>query len=197
MKKFLSAILAMTLLVVMAVPVCAEGAITTLPDSSSTKDVTATYDKATVNAPATVYYVTVAWSEVSNTIKFTEGTKAYKWNGNTMYYEEDAFNSVADAWTGAAEYNVTVTNQSNGTVNASAAWASANGITVDATVGPDVAPTTAAVDGSKNEIDFSDTTTQGTAQTGTINVKIQTPTAGTITENATIGTITVTITAGA
>lgn len=194
MKKVLSMILALTLIVALAVPAFA--ADTLAPNAgASDQDVTATYDKAVVADPATVYYVTVAWTEVSNTIKFTEGTKAYKWNGTTMYYEEDAANSIADAWSGTAEYNITVTNQSNGTVNASAAWAAASGITVDATVGAAVAPTTAAVSGG-TAIEFSDTTTQGTAQTGTINVQVATPTAGTISADSTIGTITVTITSG-
>lgn len=110
-----------------------------------------------------------------------------------MKYEADTAHDVQDKWEGTAEYNVTVTNQSNGTVHAEAAWAAASGITATATVGTAVNPTTAAVkDGSA--IAFNDTTTQGTAQSGTINVKIGTPSAGTITESSnTIGTITVTI----
>lgn len=195
MKKILSMILVLAM--IFALGATAFALDTTVGDTA--KDVTADYATATAPVPGTVYYVTIAWAQDSNTIKYTAGATAYKWSGSSMYYVEDTEHNVEPAWSGEAQYTVTVTNQSNASITATAAWADKNGvISTCAFTGNNATLTTAAVydvGGVATAIPTNNTTQVGTAQPADIVANISGMTGAIAAADTVIGTITVTIAA--
>lgn len=189
MKKFLCAILAMTLLVVMAVPVCAAEIDPEV--GSKTQDVTADYTAPTDTDAGKVYYFTISWVPGTNNLAYEGKQATYTWDGETMKYTEtvDSFKG----WTGSAGYTVTVTNQSNDTITAATAATNTYNLTLTA---PD--STTKTVENAAKGIAFTDTSTKGTAQTASFTytyTAVDTANAPTEASDATItvGTITVTV----
>lgn len=120
MKKALSMILVLTMVLALALPAMAvEGdPITTAPTESS-KDVTATYTKESHTAkPGDVLYFTITWTAntTATALAYTGEQATYTWNGAEMrYYKNDKDSDyVAAGWNdGTAGYTITVSNQSN------------------------------------------------------------------------------------
>jgi len=189
MKKTLSIILALAMVLALSVSALA---VDLVPNSgASSQNVTASYTAHTDAPVATAYYVTIAWVANNNDIAYSEGVTTYVWDAaNTKF---DAGTLTGKGWTGTAQYTITVTNQSNDAIAASASWAPAAGITCAATVGSDLALNRADVDGS-NAVLTPAADLAGNAQSDTITVDVATPTAGTIAaDGALVGTITVAI----
>lgn len=119
MKKALSMILVLTMVLALALPAMAAEETVTPASGESSKNVTADFTGKTEKAN-TVYYVTITWdANNSNSLKYTGKQGVYTWDGKTMKYTEDTTQTKAAKWEGTATYKVTVSNQSNAAVTAS------------------------------------------------------------------------------
>lgn len=118
MKKALSMILVLTMVLALALPAMAAETIEPSEGASST-DVKATYKAPQDKISGNVYTATIAWQAAEVTgeaLTFTGATTAYVWNPDKMQYEQKdnvKGTSAAAKWTGSAGYVVTVTNKSN------------------------------------------------------------------------------------
>ena len=116
MKKALSMILVLTMVLALALPAMAVDDITTTGDTS--KNVTAIYKGPENKISGKIYTVEIKW-ESQNTEKalsYTGATTAYVWTPEKMQYvasDKTSDGSVAAAWDGSAKVKVTVTNKSN------------------------------------------------------------------------------------
>ena len=119
MKKALSMILVLTMVLALALPAMAAETEIKPTEGASSTDVKATYNAPKDKISGKIYTATISWeaAEVTgNALTFTGATTAYVWNPATMKYEQKtdvAGVSVAAKWTGSAGYKVTVTNKSN------------------------------------------------------------------------------------
>lgn len=122
MKKALSMILVLTMVLALALPAMAD-TIETWPagatSEESTQNVTATYTKESHTAkPGDVLYFTITWTAntTGTALAYTGEQATYTWNGAEMrYYKNDKDSDyVAAGWNdGTAGYTITVSNQSN------------------------------------------------------------------------------------
>lgn len=172
MKKIMSLILALAMVMGLAVTAFAADGITNGGTDSS--DVKGTYSsKATV----TVYSVDIIWEGLSFTYN---GAFEGNWNPQTHVYE----NSTVAGWA-AGNGSITVTNHSNTAITATPSYTAKAGYE---SAGMNFSNTALQVATADNGVDGA----AGSAVVGTITV---TPT-GSLpegTEGATIGTITITI----
>lgn len=117
MKKALSMILVLTMVLALALPaMAAETDIT--PTSGNTQDVTATYTAPKNVISGKIYTVEIKWESqtTDKALSYTGATTAYVWTPEKMQYVESdktSDGSVAAAWDGSAKVKVTVTNKSN------------------------------------------------------------------------------------
>lgn len=186
MKRTISILLALVMVLALSIAAFADYT----PNGNTEQAVTATYNAGTADAPGTVYYVTVAWTQDNNSLTYTDGTAAYRWDPNTLTYVSADEGGTAAGWTGTAQYTVTVTNRSNAAVVAEAGWNANEGITVDCSYEEG---NTVTLDSAADGVTPGNEGT-GEETTGSITAKIGTPTAGAIDEGSTtIGTLTVTI----
>ena len=135
MKKTISIMLALVLVLALAIPAFAVEPTT----GEKSQEVTATYVAAVDGGtPGTVYNVTITWTQnETHDLTYNGGSQAtYKWNADTLKYEVSDGTNTEAGWSGSTGYKVTVTNRSNAnvTVNVSAEanyglTASANGAT--------------------------------------------------------------------
>lgn len=120
MKKALSMILVMTMVLALALPAMAADGdpITTAPTESS-KDVTASYAAPSHEADkAEVLYFTITWTSTAvtgdNALAYTGEQATYHWDGENMKYTKNTDGHVNAGWNdGTAGYTITVSNQSN------------------------------------------------------------------------------------
>ena len=120
MKKALSMILVLTMVLALALPaMAAEGdPITTAPTESS-KDVTASYTAPSHKADnAEVLYFTITWTPTATSgdaaLAYTGEQATYHWDGENMKYTQNTEGHVEAGWNdGTAGYTITVSNQSN------------------------------------------------------------------------------------
>lgn len=118
MKKALSMILVLTMVLALALPAMAVETIEPSEGASST-DVKATYKAPQDKISGNVYTATIAWQAAEVTgeaLTFTGATTAYVWSPDKMQYEQKdnvEGTSAAAKWNGSAGYKVTVTNKSN------------------------------------------------------------------------------------
>ena len=122
MKKALSMILVLTMVLALALPAMAEEIIVTWPSDAnskvSTQNVTATYTKEShTETKGDVLYFTITWTPAATqTLKYTGEQATYTWNGANMSYNKNtdtADGYVAAGWYGSTGYTVEVKNQSN------------------------------------------------------------------------------------
>lgn len=120
MKKALSMILVLTMVLALALPAMAADGdpITTAPTESS-KDVTASYTAPSHKADqAEVLYFTITWTPTDTSgdgaLAYTGEQATYHWDGETMKYVQNKEGHVNAGWNkGTAGYTITVSNQSN------------------------------------------------------------------------------------
>lgn len=195
MKKYFSLILALVLMFALAVPAFADDV---QPGGNSEKDVTAEYTAPTDTADETVYRITIAWepkTEANNALSYTGKQSTYTWNADSLVYDETI--NTAAGWSGAAGYEVTITNYSNAAVEAELSATNTYGLTLEKPAAETKTLGSAAV-ANGEKIDFTDTTTKGTAQSETFtytykaNSSATAPT-GDADATVTIGRITVTV----
>ena len=122
MKKALSMILVLTMVLALALPAMAEEITETWPagatSKESTQNVTATYTKEShTETTGDVLYFTIAWTESeTKTLEYTGEQATYTWNGKDMVYKKNTDDQgyKAAGWNdGTVGYTITVTNQSN------------------------------------------------------------------------------------
>lgn len=119
MKKALSMILVLTMVLALALPAMAADGdpITTAPTTDS-KNVTASYagEKHTVKT-GDVLYFTITWTPAeTQDLKYTGEQATYTWDGATMTYVQNkgvGDNYVAEGWYGSTGYTIEVKNRSN------------------------------------------------------------------------------------
>lgn len=130
MKKIISALLAMVLLLSLSVTAFATENKYSNPKEEGTNqfvnagttdsaNVEATYAKPADVVP-TIYYVTVAWQQ-TGAITYTDAQDTYTWKPGSMTYEKTS--ATAQGWTVEENANikVTVTNKSNAGITAECA----------------------------------------------------------------------------
>lgn len=128
MKKIMSLVLALALVLSMGVTVFAAGnsGSTTVTDPADTEhnsesiDVTAGYTAPTYSTGATVYHVVVAW-EKTGTITYAGNQYYYDWkvDENNFGYVKDDTKSTNAGWkVDNATVAITVTNKSNAAITA-------------------------------------------------------------------------------
>ena len=203
MKKIMSLVLALALVLSMGVTVFAAGnsGSTTVTDPTDTEhnsesiDVTAGYTAPSYTVEKTVYHVVVAWSQ-TGTITYTGDQFTYTWNpGEGDYGRYDQTGEAAHWTVNDAKVAITVTNKSNAAITATCAEPTEEtGITVTGKY-DDVSNGKLVLDSAAPSADKLPGTVDGTKQEATATYTI-TDVDGTITGAGTIATINVTITAG-
>lgn len=180
MKKVISLILALALVMGMGVTVCADEI-----DGNTSMDVDAKYEGLKENSAGTVYSVNITWDSKPS-LTYSEGSKTYKWNPNTLKYDEDTASRVDAEWKSDA-FQVTVTNKSNAKIRVSASYSDKanDGVTTEMEWTKQTATLNSAAPDSY--------TGTGKVQTDTLSGTVKV-TAGTISSAVNgVGTITITI----
>lgn len=191
MKKLLSMILALAMVLALSTTVFAANLETGEINGERDAEVKANYQAA--GEPSfsdeKVYYVKVAW-EQSGTLKYSEGSTTYKWNAKQNKYEKDDATSTMPGWNiESAKVTVTVTNQSNATVTAAASVTNKDGFTVTGSFDNESVTLSSAAPEAPSATNLS-----GTEQKKTMVYTI-TAVTGTISSSDTaIATLTITLT---
>lgn len=120
MKKIMSLVLALALVLSMGVTVFAKDVTVgndadTIPENSNTVNVTANYVPGENVSAGTKYLVNVSWT-VSGNLTYKDKTKTYTWDTGNMQYELTD-TAEAGAWSGSATVDLTVTNKSNADIS--------------------------------------------------------------------------------
>ena len=207
MKKIMSLVLALALVLSMGVTVFAtgeSGSITVTDptdpaNNSKNIDVTAGYTAPIYKSAGTVYHVVIGWKQ-SGTITYTGAKNVYKWtvsdNDNGKYVKDETESKEAGWNVSGAAVAITVTNKSNAAITATcAAPKEETGITVTGSYDADSNGKLVLESAAPAESELP-TTLNGTERTATATYTI-TDVKGSINgDKATIATISVTITAG-
>lgn len=191
MKKLLSMILALAMVLALSTTVFAADLQTSEIKGQQSTDVKANYQAAgePTFSDAKVYYVKVEWKQ-EGTLKYSEGSTTYKWNAEQNKYEVDDTVTTGAGWTVEnAKVTVTVTNQSNAKITASVSATEKGGFTVSGTFDKQSAELESAAPQKPSAENLTGSNVQSTI-TYTIN-----SVTGTISANDTaIATLTVTLT---
>lgn len=200
MKKIMSLVLALALVLSMGVTVFADenSGSTTVTDpadpANNSKDinVTAGYTKPSHTVEGIVYHVVVAWSQ-TGTITYTGDQYTYTWNPSEGDYGRYDETGEAAHWTVTdAKVAITVTNKSNAAITATCdAPKEETGITVTGKYDADSNGKLVLDSAAPAESELP-TTLNGTERTATATYTI-TNVDGTITGAGKIATISVTI----
>ena len=195
MKKALSMILVLTMVLALALPAMAEETESVMPTTDS-RNVTANYTAPKGESAGTKYYLTISW-DVTTTLAYYGKQSVYTWDG-TQYKESQKDGSNDPGWEGSATCAVTVTNKSNAPVTV-ATVVKNNTYNLSATESKSKnfdGTLKSAADG----IDFNETEKTGTPQTGTVTYTFGTSGAVAMSGNtdmkdATVATVSVTVSA--
>ena len=204
MKKIMSLVLALALVLSMGVTVFA--AESTNPTTVTGEDidnykgnieVTAGYTAAKYDTGATVYNVVVEWRH-DGSITYTGNQYYYNWtvNGDDIGYVKDAEKSKDAHWTVSddAAVAITVTNKSNAAIKATCGAPAVTGNVTKVTGQYDSASNgTLTLKSAAPEASELPDKTAGTAQKGTATYSIKDVEGSISGENAVIATISVTI----
>ena len=129
MKKIMSLVLALALVLSMGVTVFAaeNSGSTTVTDpigaegNSKNVDVTAGYEAPIYKSAGTVYHVVIGWKQ-SGTITYTDAKNVYNWtvseNDNGKYVKDETKSTEAKWTVSDAAVEITVTNKSNAAITA-------------------------------------------------------------------------------
>lgn len=112
MKKALSMILVLTMVLALALPAMAADN-ETMP-TNTTQDVTATYKGPEAISTGKIYRATISWTpDQSSNLTYTGPKSSYKWDTDQMKYVPNTAGNVAAKWEGSLTYKVKVENFSN------------------------------------------------------------------------------------
>lgn len=207
MKKALSMILVLTMVLALALPaMAAEGDPITVAPTESSKDVTASYkEESHTETTGDVLYFTITWTTAATqTLKYTGEQATYTWDGANMRYNKNTDTGdgyVAAGWYGSTGYTVEVKNQSN--IDLKVTNSASNtynlGLTqsVDDAEAATYAVNTKVLEKASKDVPFEGENAKGTATTVKVSytydhvdsaAKPDAPTSG---ETLTVGTLTV------
>ena len=207
MKKALSMILVLTMVLALALPAMAD-TIETWPagttSKESTQNVTASYtgESHTVKE-GDVLYFTITWTPTApeTALAYTGEQATYTWNGAEMkYYKNDKDSDyVAAGWNdGTAGYTITVSNQSNIALSVVNTASVKYGLAVTEKVGngeaktPDENGTTTTLKSAAEDVGFGEGD-KGTAQSVSILYTYAKGTKSTAPNDVTTGGTTATV----
>lgn len=162
MKKVLSFVLALVMVLALSVTAFAEETPTTTQTEPNNqqeyRDITAGYTKESHTKGATVYYFTITWTpNQTNDLAYTGEQATYVWNTDSLSYTKATDGHVEAAWSGSAGYSVELVNKSNAALKVTSAVENSYNLTLTKT-GADE-QTAASADAT---IDFKDSTATGT-----------------------------------
>ena len=203
MKKALSMILVLTMVLALTLPaMAAETDIT--PSDGKTKDVTATYKGPEDISTGKIYLATITWNPVEGSnLTYTGAKTSYKWDTGAMKYMPNEAGNVAAKWEGFLSYTVKVENFSNDALSFKAAvgenkYAMQVEITAGGTTSARNDATVTVADPTNGSTNYAaDTKYEKTSQEMTFKYSPVTGTSTNVTSDAetvVIDTITVTIT---
>ena len=113
MKKALSMILVLTMVLALALPAMAAETIVK-PEGEDSMAVTATYKGPEAISTGKVYRATISWTpDQSSNLTYTGPKSSYKWDTDQMKYVPNTAGNVAAKWEGSLTYKVKVENFSN------------------------------------------------------------------------------------
>lgn len=191
MKKALSMILVLTMVLALALPAMADESETMPTESgmptTDSKNVTANYTAPKGESAGTKYYLTISWN-VNSSLAYYGKQSVYTWNG-TRYVESQKAGSHNPGWDGSATCAVTVTNKSNAAVNVvTEAKSETYHLTATESKSEGFTGTLkSAADGIK----FNETEKTGTPQTGTVTYTFGTTEAAAMSGNTDLNDVTV------
>lgn len=190
MKKIMSLVLALALVLSMGVTVFAEESDTveTVPGSKNI-DVTAKYEAGNKAWGGEKYYVIISWTE-ANSLKYKDNTVTYNWNTTDMKYEESKDTDGAFVSDGKDVITVKVENKSNMAITATCLVNKENGYEMNVDYG--------ATNGSSFDVDtnapknYTDVNAVKSVTGGT-SVTISNVSGTALTQETKVATLTVTI----
>lgn len=163
MKKVLSFVLALVMVLALSVTAFAEDTPTTTQkepkNQSEHRDITAGYTAESHKKGDTVYYFTITWTpNTTNDLKYTGEQATYVWNTESLSYTKATEGHVEAGWSGSAGYSVELVNKSNAALKVTSAVVNSYNLTLTKT-GADE-QTAASADATIK--DFKDSTARGT-----------------------------------
>lgn len=202
MKKILSMILALAMILSLGVTAFAADVEAGEISGNTSQSVTANYTGTVAGEIDKTYYVKIEWAAGENTLKYTNNQTTYTWDAEHYKYVADNTEDVElNGWSGSAVYTVTVTNQSNATIYATPSVAGVDGITASGAYSEGTVEkwaenkltlTTAAVDAEGTDLTPGNNVT-GTPQIGSVKVTV-TVTTGAIAASGTVANISIDLT---
>lgn len=187
MKKIISLLLALVMVMGLSVTVFAADSVDSSVPANSNATITADYETGTEVYKST-YKVTVSW-EREGTLRYTDAAKVYEWDTGKLEYVEKTGETTDTVWTvESAAVKITVTNYSDKGITATCnAPVKAGSITtLEGSYANNATTATLNLDGAYNPTTGAGAATKDSATYSITDVK------GTITAtDKTIGTITV------
>lgn len=200
MKKVLSFVLALVMVLALSVTAFAYDSVS----QSEDKNVTAGYKAENVSkSSATVYNFTITWDTSKNDLAYYGEQAIYTWDTSDLKYKAntDSTDYKAAGWYGKAEVKVTVTNRSEVALDFTTADSNNTynlSITSDKTGTQTVK--SATTDAADKSFTWQDGDKQGTEQSGSVTYTIQKGTDSTDIDTATatatgnkVATLTITV----
>lgn len=191
MKKIMSLVLALALVLSMGVTVFAADNSTTIDNEtgsgSQDVEVKAGYEAGDEKWGGVKYYVTISWNE-TNGLKYKDNTVTYKWDTTGMKYTAETGTDGAFAGTDAIK--VTVKNQSNAAITASCEVHAVDSYTMDTAYGTNGSSFEVGTNAPSN---WKDTTTVVTPVEKSTSVTISNVNGTAIKAETKVATLTVTI----
>ena len=172
MKKVLSFVLA--LVMVMALSVTAFAAEYTDVDSpkENNVDVTAGYTAGVDTKGATVYKFNVSWNASDKSLKYVGEKAEYVWDvsdSTNLHYKRNVTNAAQAGWSGSYVLDVTVTNYSNAALSLKTTATTDQDLDITNSGATEQTVANAAVDSNKVEINYTNIAAKGSAQTATVS----------------------------
>lgn len=197
MKKVLSFVLALVMVMALSVTAFAENHTYTDLTNPQTNNVnvTAGYTAGSDTKGATTYKFNVSW-EPTTDLKYVGEQAEYVWDVSdsaNLHYRKDVKNTSDAGWHGSYVLDVTVTNYSNAALSLKTTATTDQELDITNTGNKEQTVANAAVDKESNNavIDWMNTTTKGSVQTATVSYTFTPKTGAKAPSNASGDSITV------